>query len=855
MSRAFPFRPDCPNVPDTLALDLDLGIDCSTPPALEPHCEAAVVPPPAPIEPFGCPEPVVSADVAVIGSREPPRFDAAYVGGDGDNCSKELDLHLELPTFDCTTIVGANVSSNLTYGRPSLAVTSDRATAPDCDIDLDVAIDFPCTGIDVATTVTTGAARPDLRVTAAPRGGDACGIDLQFEIDFPALDFDFDGVCSLAIGSVSWGTAPDPASIPSLPYTAVQYSGQTGVGGDKVTATYLGGHLPAPDPDHPGSNLNAYYTVSVKTVTMAAGVTLVALQVRSDTDEQASSAPVVTASGGGVAVPLGQRGGTLYLAGGGVAGQSTNFSPGQSWSVRIYNTLPGAGAWLAAAHNPDRPCEMLLDLDIRFPHIDIDIGAAGHVYVDNNTETRFANVRSDAVTMSGSVSSSDGGGGSGGGSGGGVVVGGDSPCTDVKFKRWKPDASADSRGDPDFPDKESLWRIETEGDNAAGSSSGVDDVFPKVTQRLEYTFNRLSVLEISVCREIAITDVGEDCVTKWDFHGLVSGTALRMWKRALPPVSGWAEAATKDPPPAGTPMSLEERYGTGPLGDVGAGAYPPYDPWDTLRYPPVPDDTALTIDLLEDGTGGCDARNTYDTVQRYPVDFANKNMLGQLVLMQSDMLDFSDFDNTPSDSYGPEKNVGAGYRQMNLCVPLVRLIRENLVDGERTYYPDFAGDSGKVGYRSSAGQAWKPADAPLPRVELTGGAYVTMDAESLRNGRPLLDLRSDMELKMPAGFTGIVPFVEDFDIDDKTGKIYLRKRLVVFVDGVVADVVRRSDYRDNAQKYEDRLKLVNSDVRYHIKSNETTPNPEDEWGSEDRPFEFAREIPTMPCEDEEEDEE
>ena len=223
--------------------------------------------------------------------------------------------------------------------------------------------------------------------------------------------------------------------------------------------------------------------------------------------------------------------------------------------------------------------------------------------------------------------------------------------------------------------------------------------------------------------------------------------------------------------------------------------------------------------------------------------------------MQSDMLDFSDFDNTPSINYGPEKNVGAGYRQMNLCVPLVRLIRENLVDGERTYYPDFAGDSGKVGYRSSAGQAWKSADAPLPRVELTGGAYVTMDAESLRNGRPLLDLRSDMELKMPAGFTGIVPFVEDFDIDDKTGKIYLRKRLMVFVDGVVADVVRRSDYRDNAQKYEDRLKLVNSDVRYHIKSNETTPNPEDEWGSEDRPFEFAREIPTMPCEDEEEEDE
>lgn len=206
MDSAFLPRDDCPEIPTIPKLEIDLGVDCTMPDVGLPFCEAPDFGPPTPVEPYGCPEPKGSGSVTVIPGVE-PNLRVEYTGGNGDNCSKELSIDLEIPPFvyDCTYFKVGNVTSKYTGGKPKVTITVDEANQiepPECgDIIPDFNFEFPCIRTDFDVNFTTDASKPaHFGITCDPpppgQTYDDCDPHCIFEVNIPPFD-EVLGVCEI----------------------------------------------------------------------------------------------------------------------------------------------------------------------------------------------------------------------------------------------------------------------------------------------------------------------------------------------------------------------------------------------------------------------------------------------------------------------------------------------------------------------------------------------------------------------------------------------------------------------------------------------------------------------------------
>jgi hypothetical protein len=753
------------------ALDFDLGVDCSLPEGAAPYCEAPDTPPPSVVEPLGCPEPLVSAEIRPVGPTEPPVVKAEYVGGEGDNCAKELTLDFEIPVFNCANI-STRSNASVSYGPPDVRILSGQDAEPYC-MNLDLVM--PCTDIRVDTKVNNGVredgtviTQGDLRLTATrSQDDDICVINFGGEIDFPSLAdmdiplFECDDISTRANTSVGYG--PPGMLIKS---------------GQAAAPECMNFDLTMPCTD---------LRVATKVNTGRQVGDLRAELVHSGSDMCINDLNLE------IDFPIVDAGVCAIMV-------------GSSCVTYVPDVMPRIA--LTASPNPDRPCEICLDLDLQLPRITVGGGGGGGgsgIVISRNDSIRYNNNRTNTVNLSGA---SGGGNGSGSGGGVGTGVGDDKACTDVVFREWVRGAPSDATqsirpgSDAQYPDRNSLYYLDP------------DYEYSGLTQQLEYTFNRTSVLEVNACRTVQ----DADCVVKWDYHGLIAGTTLRMHKRKLPVSqvpSNWT---------AGMEIPVEDR-----LAELDNLAPP--------HYPPA----IATVDPMSPGLDPVIGTGVFIApgVCRESIPYDVESSALNAKVVPTNAVKLTDFEPAVHSD-----------NQIGLGAPLFRVVKMNLY-GDRRFEPD------KVDFPNVNKTLEEDAQGnlKLPGVKMTGGMYITMDTDALKAGRPVLDISSDMEVQMPHGPTGLFPYIEDFELNAETGKIYLRKKIMVMIDGVVAQVLDRTEYGTYKTQIDKYLKAVNSGQEYFIKPNEDTPIQNPRLGADaEHAFEFDHEIPASLCEEKEGDE-
>lgn len=215
MARAFPPRPECPDIPDIAAIegslvDLSQEVSDAPPPAYEfPAFEFPMPNPPG--NAFGCYGVSMSSrlnadssGVPIVSSSIDPLFEAVIrypKSSDTGVCQPVFDFNVKIPP--CATILlGGQVTMDQTVSLPEVSISGGRDPAAPCASIFDFDFRIPCNTINIIARVSEvpGLPSPEWQVSS-DTGTGVCVTDFILNLRLPPLGGGGDSGCRARMAS------------------------------------------------------------------------------------------------------------------------------------------------------------------------------------------------------------------------------------------------------------------------------------------------------------------------------------------------------------------------------------------------------------------------------------------------------------------------------------------------------------------------------------------------------------------------------------------------------------------------------------------------------------------------------